>query len=567
MEKATASKIDSFLVTEDGENCSIDIFTLSLRKTTVHISSLGATIIKFLTKPNDDDNECVDLVAGYKDPKTYHDTGNPHFFNGIVGRVANRIAEGKFSLGKKSFSIFTNDPPNTLHGGRIGILNKIWDATIIREGSAVRFSLKSSDGDQGFPGSVIIVATYSLRPSFSSTGVVLQLDMNAELVQTEDSSKPGTISETPINLANHSYFNLGDNKNGILDHTLRLDSDSYTPVDEYSIPTREVRWVGVDPVMDFRVERKLRESLETYGATKMNFKEEQSRQHLLHREYFSLPTPYGFDHNYVVRGQPGMSLPRAATLAFGDRSLTVYSDAPGIQIYTSNHLGNSEESSSNKFCKQTYQPWEAICLETQYFPDSICKDNNLPKGNREFWAGKCPILSKSRPTYHQTMALCLEVDGSNAAAAYYGSDTDGRKYSSIEDMWKAQDLSTWYTRAKGWYENNCDTTIDGVLGGIGHISDRDLEGSRAFLNQLDLPSLPEGKSSLACECGAGIGRVTKGLLLDFADRSDLVESSSRLLFSAPEHIGDARSHKCRFFCTELQDWVPGAKHYSIIWVQ
>ena len=125
---------------------------LILHNATVHLSSLGATILKFLTESSDDENECIDIVAGYKDPKTFHDTGNPHFFNGIVGRVANRIAGGKFSLNKKSYSIFTNDPPNTLHGGKVGIRNSIWDATIIRDGSAVRFSLRSPDGDEGFPG-------------------------------------------------------------------------------------------------------------------------------------------------------------------------------------------------------------------------------------------------------------------------------------------------------------------------------------------------------------------------------------------------------------------------------
>ena len=523
--------------------------------------------MKFLTESSDDENECVDIVAGYKDPKTFHDTGNPHFFNGIVGRVANRIAGGKFSLNKKSYSIFTNDPPNTLHGGKVGIRNSIWDATIIRDGSAVRFSLRSPDGDEGFPGSVTIIATYSLRPSFSSSGVVLQLDMSAELMKPEDSTKGGIRAETPINLASHAYFNLGDNQNGILDHCLKLESDSYTPFNEHSIPTREIRSVDEDSVMDFRSERTLRDSLEKYGVDKMSLTEERSKENLAQRQYSSLSTPYGIDDNYVVRKQPGTALPRVATLKFGARSLAIYSDAPGVQVYTSNHLGNSRESSSVEICKKEYQPWEAICLETQYFPDSICNCNAVPKGNHGFWAGKCPILSKSEPMYHQTMIMRLEVDHSTAETTYCGSDTDGRKYPSIEEMWKAQDLSTWYTRAKSWYENNCDTTIDGVLGGIGHISERDLEGSRTFLSQFDLPSMPEGKSSLACECGAGIGRVTKGLLLDFVDRCDLVESSSRLLFSAPEHIGDNQSHKCRFFCTELQDWVPGPKRYSIIWIQ
>lgn len=476
--------------------------------------------------------------------------------------MANRIAGGNFALGKKSYSICVNDPPNSLHGGKVSFSQKIWNAKIIRNGSAVRFLLRSPDGDEGFPGGVVITATYSLRPSFSSTGVVLQLDMSAELDQSTASKKGETFSGTPINLANHSYFNLGDRQNGILDHTLRLESDSYAPVDEHSIPTREIRMVDEDPEMDFRFDRSLRDALKLYGVARLGFSEEESTNNLEVRNCCSLETPYGIDHNYVVRKQPGISLPLVGALAFGTRNLLVYSDAPGVQIYTSNHLGKSEKLSSAKNFKRAYRPWEAICLETQYFPDSICSEEDVPKSNQKFWAGRCPILSRSQPTYHHTMLLRLEVD--QYASAFRGSDTEGRKYSSIEEMWNAQDLSTWYSRAKGWYEDNCDATIDGVLGGIGHISGRDLEGSRAFLKKLDLPQM---KPILACECGAGIGRVTKGLLLDFADRCDLVESSSRLLFSAPEYIGDEQSHRCRFFCTELQEWIPRKNRYAIIWIQ
>jgi galactose mutarotase-like enzyme len=621
METATASKFDSFSVTNDGEIRIIEVFelhlrtatgkahsytksrvsfegrylypldmrrcsdwidqsdlkddnlscvlslTLSFHDATVYLSSFGATIIKFLSESNNNDNDTVDIVAGYKDAETFHNTGNPPFFNSIVGRVTNRIAGGKFSLGKKSYSIFANDPPNCLHGGKVGVSHKIWDASVIGDGTSVRFSLESPDGDQGFPGSVTITATYSLRPSFSSSGVILQLDMNAELVSKGDYEKGGIKIETPINLANHSYFNLGDHQNGILDHSLRLESDSYAPVDEHCIPTREVRPLWKDPAMDFRTDRSLRDALENFGVVKLGLTEEQSKHNLAQREYSSIPNPYGFDHNYVVRKQPGTSLPIVGSVAYGPRNLVVYSDAPGVQVYTANKLGDSKESSSAELCKQAYRPWDAICLETQHFPDSICRKKDTPKGNREFWAGRCPILSESNPTYHQTMVLRLEVDQASAREAYRGSDTDGRTLSSIEEMWKAQELSTWYTRAKGWYEDNCDTTIDGVLGGIGHISGKDLEGSHSFLNELELPSMPENKASVACECGAGIGRVTKGLLLDFADRCDLVESSSRLLFSAPDHIGDSQSHRCRFFCTELQDWVPGSNKYSIIWIQ
>jgi galactose mutarotase-like enzyme len=527
----------------------------------------------------------VDIVAGYKDAKTFHDTGNPPYFNAIVGRVANRIKEGKFSLtdddddDENGYSIFVNNEPNSLHGGKIGFSHKVWDAQLINDGSAIEFSLLSPDGDQGFPGSIIITATYSLRPSFSSSGVILQLDMIAKLILPEE--KEENEKETPINLANHSYFNLGDSKNGILDHRLKLESDSYTPVDETMIPTRQVQSLDSDIVMDFREERTLRDALDEYGVIKMNLTEQESDENLTKRKFSSISIPYGIDHNYIVRNQPGTSLPKVGSVTFGRRNLSVYSDAPGVQIYTANYLGDSENSSSERVCKETYGPWNAICLETQHFPDSICNtdssntttSSSLLSGDKEFWAGKCPLLTRTKPTYKHTVVYRLEMDHPNTESAYNGSDTEGKKFASIEDMWNDQDLSTWYTRASDWYEENCSTTIDGVLGGIGHISDVDLNGSRDFLLKiLKLSPLKDSKSkddgkTLACECGAGIGRVTKGLLLDFADRCDLVESSSRLLSAAPDHVGDNQSHKCRFFCSVLQDWQPEVNKYSIIWIQ
>lgn len=526
----------------------------------------------------------MDIVAGYKDAKTYYDTGNSPYFNAIVGRVCNRIKEGNFSLtddddNDNEYSIFVNNEPNALHGGKIGFSHKFWDAQIINDGSAVEFSLLSPDGDQGFPGSIIITATYSLRPSFSSSGVMLQLDMNAKLLEPEENEENEKQQLAPINLSNHSYFNLGDSNNGILDHRLKLESDAYTPVDEKMIPTRQVQSLDSDIVMDFREERTLRDALDEYGIIKMGLTEQESDENLTKRNFSSISIPYGIDHNYIVRNQPGMSLPKVGSVTFGRRNLSIYSDAPGVQIYTANYLGDSTNSSSERVCKETYGPWNAICLETQYFPDSICNtdsskittSSSLSSGDKEFWAGKCPILSRTKPTYKHTVVYRLEMDYPNTEIAYNGSDTERKTYTSIEDMWNDQDLSTWYARAQDWYEENCSTTIDGVLGGIGHISDVDLKGSRDFLLEiLKLSPLKESKSGvkkLACECGAGIGRVTKGLLLDFADRCDLVESSSRLLGAAPDHVGVNQSHKCRFFCSVLQDWQPGVNKYSIIWIQ
>lgn len=553
----------------------INVFAIKLRSATVNVCSLGASIVNFQSKVpgGSDDDSVVDVAAGYKDAVSMYETGNPSYFNVIVGRVANRIANGTFTLDGKTYITDINNPPNTLHSGKVGFSHKIWKATVVRNGTAVEFSLNSPDGDEGFPGNILVTATYSLRPSFTPSGVVLQLELEARL---QDGIP------TPINLANHTYFNLAGvpsdslhDNNGILDHSLTLESDYYTPVDETLIPTREVRSLNVDPTMDFRQERNLRHALGAYGVAKMGLSDDESIRNLEQRT--PLPGPYGYDHNYVIRKQPGVSLPKVGTLAYNDtygsRSLTVYSDAPGVQLYTANYL--TEDLHNPSVCKTRYKPWGAICLETQSFPNSIPPTSGpiLSSSISEsaFWEGKTCILTVSEPTYSHTVLYRLEMDDEGAQNVYQGSDTDGKRYNTIEEMWADQDLSTWYTRAKHWYEDNCDATIDGVLGGIGHISDVDLHGSREFLKTLTLPnhSVMSGdppKESIACECGAGIGRVTKGLLLDFIDSCDLVESNSRLLNAAPDHIA-TESHRCRYYCSELQDWQPGHKKYTIVWIQ
>ena len=185
MEEAAAKEVEAINVTDDsGTEQILRTFTLSLRSSTVHLCTLGASILKFLV---DDDNETIDIVCGYKDAKSMYESKNPCFFHAIVGRVANRIANGKFSIGDHEYNIPINNPPNSLHGGAIGFSHNMWDAEIIRDSTAVQFSLTSPDGDQGFPGALQVTAIYSLRPSFSKAGVVLQLDLRAKLL---DGSKP-----------------------------------------------------------------------------------------------------------------------------------------------------------------------------------------------------------------------------------------------------------------------------------------------------------------------------------------------------------------------------------------
>ena len=554
-EHAVVTELESIPGPDASPQRIIQTFSISLGSTSVHVCSLGGSLLKFLVKDDQD------IVLGYKDAATMLETNNPVYFSSIVGRVANRIAKGQFTLDGNPYTLETiNNGPNHLHGGGQsgGFSHLIWNAKVVEGG--VQFTLISPDGDQGYPGTVQVTATYTLTTVSDTKQVVLRLEMKAKLLD----DKP-----TPINLAQHSYFNLSTRQeDGILDHFLTLESDYYTPVDETSIPTREVRSLNQDAVMDWQVvDTTLRDGLLSFGVESIGLSKEQAAQNLQVRK--PLANPYGFDHNYVVRkDETGEKLAQVATLCHEHKTLTVYSTAPGVQVYTANYLGDGENDS---VCKGNYGPWQGICLETQHFPDSI--GDNLKDASDAFVAGKCFILRPGGPNYEHIVEYHYSEeeedfyndDDDGDGVKYVGSDTQGNQYTSIKEMWQCQDLSTWYDRASDWYEGNCSTTVDGVLGGLGFVSDVDLNGSREFMKDLKLP--PKSTTpSVACECGAGIGRVTKGLLLDLCDRSDLVESSERLLYASPEYIGEKAS-KCRFYCFGLQDWEPTAAKYTIVWIQ
>jgi galactose mutarotase-like enzyme len=560
-------------------------FSLSLGNTVVELCSLGASITKFRLGGDD-------IVLGYKDGNAMQKIGNPVFFSAIVGRVANRIANGEFSLDSQTYKLETNNGPNHLHGGSGGFSHRNWTAQIVSvagddnglfSGNAVQFSLVSADGDQGYPGSVAVTATYSLSNSTLGdgdliSGVVLRLEMKASLLD-------GETKMTPINLAQHSYFNLAghDHPNGILDHRLTVESDAYTPVDSTSIPTREVRLLNDDATMDWRSGRNIRDALVDYGVEKVGLSKEKSKEQLQLRK---LPSnPYGFDHNYIIRktpeGKEGLSslssssspaLTKVASLVCEARQLSVYATAPGVQVYTANYLDGEDHS---ELSKAAYRPWQGICLETQHFPDSIWDATPDGRTTSEFAAGKCFLLVPGGPDYNHCVEYhVVQSKEDNVKpepaepSSMFGYDTEGNHYNSVQEMWSAQDLSSWYDRASNYYEENCTATVDGVLGGLGFLTDIDLKGSTAFVQSLTLPASKSPETpSIACECGAGIGRVTKGLLLDLCDKCDLIEPSERLLYAAPEYIGEAGAARCRFFCSSLQDWEPIESRYTMIWIQ
>ena len=306
---------------------------------------------------------------------------------------------------------------------------------------------------------------------------------------------------------------------------------------------------------------------------------------------------YGFDHNYVVDhddADDGLALVAVLQHPATGRRLTVRSTQPGVQLYTGNFLDNLNNNNSCSIQEENdnvsmkdgaiYGRWQGVCLETQHFPDSVLVDATT---HAQFAAGKCPILTPHQPRYREQVEYTLEWVQDDIVDDDAADDDDN--VTPLEELllWNGGDddqRAAWYRRAAEHYDEHCPPTLDGVLGGFAALSDVDLRGSRQFLRDLQLlrPAVrtwaaptratgPHSPKYRACECGAGLGRVTKGLLLESQatglSSCDLVESSSRLLAAAPEYLGDALAARCRFFCVGLQEWVPPPKTYAVIWIQ
>jgi len=275
-----------------------------------------------------------DVVLGFDSYEEYIVKGSP-YFGAITGRVANRIAKGRFSLNGKTYQLAVNNTPNHLHGGVQGFDKIVWKGEPIpsAEGPSVRFIYNSHDGEEGYPGNVGMVVTYTLTEDNA-----LKIDYRAN-----------TDQETPINLTNHSYFNLAGQGNGlILDHELMVAADRYTPTDSTFIPTGEIAPVKGTP-FNFVQPTKM-------GA---HIKEVPG-------------DPGGFDLNYVLNSE-GKSLALAARVyePTTGRVMEVHTTEPGIQFYTGNFLDGSLKGKNGK----EYPKNAAFCLETQHFPDSV----NQPK--------------------------------------------------------------------------------------------------------------------------------------------------------------------------------------------
>jgi aldose 1-epimerase len=293
----------------------------------VAITNYGARIVAILTP--DKDGNFGDIILGYDSLNGYLH-GNNNYFGAIIGRYANRIAGGKFTLDGKQYSIPVNDGPNSLHGGKKGFDSRIWTANQLDDQNLL-LTYDSKDGEEGYPGNLKLQVLYTLTANNS-----LRIEYTAI-----------TDKATVINFTNHSYFNLGGPGSGkITNEVLRINADQFTPTDSTQIPTGKIKSVKGTP-FDFN-------QFTTIGKR-------------INEDNQQLKYAHGYDDNWIInKPEPG-KLTFAADVYDPDkgREIKVYTTEPGIQIYTGNFLDGSTSGIGG-----TYNYRGALTLETQHYPDS-----------------------------------------------------------------------------------------------------------------------------------------------------------------------------------------------------
>lgn len=328
--KAMAGVTKQSWGTADGK--PVDLYTLTNeRGMIVRITNYGAMVTEIHAP--DKNGKFEDVALGFKSLDPYV-KGHP-YFGVTTGRVANRIAKGRFTLDGKTYQLAINNEPNHLHGGEKALDKRVWTYREARseDGPAVGFTYNSPDGEEGYPGNLNIAVVFTLTNDNR-----LKIDYAAT-----------TDKATPVNLTNHTYFNLAGEGNGtILDHELKLNAKRYTPWDSTAIPTGEIQDVKGTPY-DFT------------KRTRIGSRFEELKD-----------TPRGYDLNYVL-DSPGGKLALAATVwePKSGRVLETWTTEPGIQFYTGNFLDGMLTGKSGK----TYPQYAAFCLEAQHFPDSPNKPN------------------------------------------------------------------------------------------------------------------------------------------------------------------------------------------------
>jgi aldose 1-epimerase len=311
------------------EGRPVNLYTLkNTHGVEIQAMNYGGIIVSI--RVPDRKGQFADVVLGHDKLEGY--IPNPPYLGAIVGRYANRIANGTFTLDGNTYTLPKNDGPNTLHGGTTRTFDKVvWEAEPLKGKNGVAFSYVSKDGEEGFPGNLKVKVTYTLT------------DSNELLIDYEAT----TDKATPINVSQHSYFNLaGQGTGDILDHEVMINADRFTPVDKNLIPTGELRAVKGTP-MDFTT------------ATKIGARIDDN--------YEQLQLGHGYDHNYVLnRKGSGMQLAARVYEPTSGRVLEVSTTQPAVQFYSGNFLDGTVTGKEDRVYKRRY----GFCLETQHFPDS-----------------------------------------------------------------------------------------------------------------------------------------------------------------------------------------------------
>lgn len=293
------------------------------------ITNYGGRFVSLLVP--DKQGKMRDVVIGFKTVEEFVNSTEP-YFGATIGRFGNRIANGKFSIDGREYTLFTNNGPNTLHGGKKGFQAVVWNARQVND-SILELTYLSKDGEEGFPGNLNVKVTYGLTSNNEVT-------MNYEA---------RTDKKTVVNLTNHAFFNLnGEGSGTINNHLLQINADQYTPVDSTLIPTGKLEAVAGTP-LDFTKPTVIGSRIDTINNVQLKYGK-------------------GYDHNFVLRGGKSNSLKHAATVV-GDQSgivMEVHTQEPGLQFYGGNFMQSQNTLKGGS--KDDFRT--AFCLETQHFPDA-----------------------------------------------------------------------------------------------------------------------------------------------------------------------------------------------------
>lgn len=321
-----ASATQQFYKELDG--ASVYLITLQAGEINITVTNIGCAIIAIETP--DKFGIQKNIVAGYQTPEAYLD--NPDYLGCVLGRYANRITAGRFELSGKPVQLSLNDGENHLHGGVSGFQQKIWKIAALSQTTdeaTILLEYMSRDGEEGYPGNLVVQVRYTLT---GKGQLKMQYTYRADRA-------------TPVNLSNHSYFNLtGFEEAGVYDHVLQVHASRYTPTNADNTPTGQIEPVQHTP-FDFMLPQKI-------GACMSE-----------------LTSDRGYNHNFVLnKNEPEAMIPAAVlTEPITGRVVEIHTDRPGIQVYTANWWQGNITGIQGK----VYEQHGAVALETQAFPDSL----------------------------------------------------------------------------------------------------------------------------------------------------------------------------------------------------